>query len=128
VGVTKSQTIHFTDNLSWAPGKHSLKFGLDVRRAAYADIESFGGSDDFGAFTFSAGTFSGNAFTDFLLGLPSKTYVAQSGPDVLAHIIQTGVYAQDEWRVHPRLTLSFGSALASPASVCEPAQQSHGVR
>ena len=107
VGVTKSQTIQFTDNLSWAPGKHSLKFGLDVRRVAYADIESFGGSDDFGAFTFSAGTLSGNAFTDFLLGLPSKTYVAQSGPDVLTHI-QTGVYAQGEWRIHPRLTLSFG--------------------
>src|SRR6201987_4788876 len=107
-GVTKSQTIQFTDNLSWATGKHSLKFGVDVRRVAYADIESFGGSDDFGTFTFSAGTFSGNAFADFLLGLPSKTYVAQSGPDVLAHTIQTGVYAQDEWRIHPRLTLSFG--------------------
>jgi hypothetical protein len=107
-GVTKSQTIQFTDNLSWALGKHSMRFGVDVRRVAYADIESFGGSDDFGAFTFSAGTFSGNAFADFLLGLPSKTYVAQSGPDVLAHTIQTGVYAQDEWRIHPRLTLSFG--------------------
>jgi hypothetical protein len=107
-GVTKSQTIQFADNLSWASGKHSLKFGVDVRRVAYADIESFGGSDDFGAFTFSAGSFSGNSFADFLLGLPSKSYVARSGPDVLAHTIQTGVYAQDEWRIHPRLTLSFG--------------------
>ena len=122
-GVTKSQTIQLTDNLSWAHGKHSFKFGADVRRVAYADIESFGGSDDFGAFTFNTGAFTGkpacnpgatasylceSAFADFLLGLPSKTYVAQSGPDVLAHTIQTGVYAQDEWRIHPRLTLSFG--------------------
>jgi hypothetical protein len=52
--------------------------------------------NEFGAFTFSAASFSGNAFADFLLGLPSKTYVAQSGPDLLAHTIQTGVYAQDE--------------------------------
>jgi hypothetical protein len=107
-GVTKSQTIQFTDNLSWARGKHSLKFGVDVRRVGYADIESFGGSDDFGAFTFSSGIFSGNAFADFLLGLPAKTYVAQSGPDVRANTIQTGLYAQDEWRIAPRLTLSFG--------------------
>ena len=123
-GVTKSQTIQFTDNLSWVRGKHSLKFGVDVRRVAYADIESFGGSDDFGAFTFTSGALTGNracgdptatapylcesAFADFLLGLPAKTYVAQSGPDVLAHAFQTGVYAQDEWRIHPRLTLSFG--------------------
>ena len=107
-GVTKSQTIQFTDNLSWARGKHSLKFGVDVRRVSYADIESFGGSDDFGAFTFSSGTFTGNAFADFLLGLPAKSYVAQSGPDVRANTIQTGLYAQDEWRISSRLTLSFG--------------------
>ncbi len=107
-GVTKSQTYQLTDNLSWAKGKHTMKFGADVRRVAYADIESFGGSDDFGAFTFSSGTFSGNAYADFLLGLPSKTYVAQSGPDVRAHTIQTGLYAQDEWRLNHRLTLTFG--------------------
>jgi hypothetical protein len=122
-GVTKSQTIQFTDNLTWVRGKHSMKFGGDLRRVAYADIESFGGSDDFGAFTFTSGALTGNqacdpnataayvcesAFADFLLGLPAKTYVAQSGPDVLAHTVQTGVYAQDEWRVHPRLTVSFG--------------------
>jgi hypothetical protein len=122
-GVTKSQTIQFTDNLTWVRGKHSMKFGADVRRVAYADIESFGGSDDFGAFTFNSGALTGNpacdpnataaylcesAFADFLLGLPAKTYVAQSGPDVLAHTFQTGLYAQDEWHAHPRLTVSFG--------------------
>jgi Carboxypeptidase regulatory-like domain len=107
-GVTKSKTIQFTDNLSWARGKHTLKVGVDVRLVSYADIESFGGSDDFGAFTFSAGTFTGNAFADFLLGLPAKTYIAQSGPDVLAHTVQTGLYGQDEWRVNGRLTLSLG--------------------
>lgn len=120
-GTTKSQTIQFTDNLSWVKGKHSLKFGVDVRHVAYADIESFGGSDDFGSFTFSSGAFTGapacdptnpvpceSAFADFLLGLPAKTYVAQSGPDVRAHTIQTGVYGQDEWRLNNRLTLTFG--------------------
>ena len=123
-GVTKSQTIQFTDNLSWVRGKHSTKFGVDLRRVSYADIESFGGSDDFGSFTFTSGALTGNracgdpaatsayvcesAFADFLLGLPAKTYAAQSGPDVLVHTIQTGLYAQDEWRIHSRLTLSFG--------------------
>ena len=122
-GVTKSQTIQFTDNLGWSRGKHSMKFGVDVRRVAYADIESFGGSDDFGAFTFSGGALTGlpacspslaaptlceSSFADLLLGLPAKTYVAQSGPDVLAHTIQTGVYGQDEWRVSDRLTLTVG--------------------
>jgi len=107
-GTTKSQTIQFSDNLSWVKGTHTLKFGVDVRRVAYVDLESFGGADDFGDFTFDQGVFTGNAFANLLLGLPTKTYVAQSGPDVHAHTIQTGVYAQDEWRANDRFTVSFG--------------------
>jgi Carboxypeptidase regulatory-like domain/TonB dependent receptor len=107
-GVTKSQTIQFADNLTWVKGKHTLKFGVDVRRVYYQDLESFGGSDDFGSFTFSSGAFTGNALGNLLVGLPSTTYVAQSGPDVHSRAIQTGLYAQDDWRVNNRLTLSFG--------------------
>lgn len=107
-GTTQSQTIQFTDNLTRIKGKHTMKFGVDVRRVAYVDLESFGGSDDFGAFTFNQGTFTGNAFADFLLGLPTKSYIAQSGPDVHAHAIQTGLYGQDEWRISDRLTMTFG--------------------
>src|SRR5271169_5331659 len=107
-GVTKSQTVQFADNLSWVKGRHTMKFGVDVRRVRYQDLESFGGADDFGAFTFDQGVFTGNAFANLLLGLPTKTYVAQSGPDVHAHTIQTGLYGQDEFRLNNRLTLSFG--------------------
>jgi hypothetical protein len=107
-GVTQSDTLQFADNLTWIRGKHTLKFGVDVRRVSYQDIESFGGSDDFGSFTFNQGTFTGDSFADFLLGLPTKTYVAQSGPDVHAHALQTGVYGQDEWRFNEKLTLTLG--------------------
>jgi hypothetical protein len=55
-GTTKSQTIQFADNLTWIRGKHTMKFGMDVRRVAYVDLESFGGSDDFGSFTFERPT------------------------------------------------------------------------
>jgi hypothetical protein len=107
-GITKSQTIQFADNLTWIKARHTMKFGVDVRRVAYQDLESFGGADDFGSFTFDQGIFTGNAFANLLLGLPTKTYVAQSGPDVHAHTIQTGIYAQDDFRVSDRLTLTFG--------------------
>ena len=107
-GTTRSQTLQLSDNLSWIKGKHTLRFGVDFRKVRYTDLESFGGSDDFGAFTFNAGTFSGNAFADFLLGLPSKSYVAQSGPDTRLHSYETGVYAQDEWHATKTLTVNFG--------------------
>jgi Carboxypeptidase regulatory-like domain len=119
-GLTKSQTIQFADNFTWIKGRHTMKFGADVRRVAYQDLESFGGADDFGAFTFDQGIFTGNAFANLLLGLPTKTYVAQSGPDVHAHTIQTGVYGQDEFRVNDRLTLTYGLRLqALPAFVSD---------
>ncbi len=107
-GVLRSQTIQFTDNLSWVKGKHTMKFGVDLRKVRYTDLESFGGSNDFGAFTFNANTFSGNAFSDLLLGLPSKSYIAQSGPDTKLRAYQTGLYAQDEWRAARNLTVSLG--------------------
>jgi len=107
-GITRSQTIQFSDNLSWIMESHTLKFGIDFRRVRYTDLESFGGSDDFGAFTFNAGTFSGNAFADFLLGLPSKSYIAQSGPATRLHAYQTGLYAQDEWHLAKNLTVNVG--------------------
>lgn len=107
-GITKSQTIQFADNFTWIKGRHTMKVGADIRRVYYQDLESFGGADDFGAFTFDQGIFTGNAFANLLLGLPTKTYVAQSGPDVHAHAIETGVYAQDEFRVNDRLTLTYG--------------------
>jgi hypothetical protein len=107
-GITKSQTIQFADNLTWIKGRHTMKFGIDVRRVRYQDLESFGGADDFGSFTFDQGIFTGNAFANLLLGLPTKTYVAQSGPDVHAHTTQTGLYGQDEFRLSDRLTLTYG--------------------
>ncbi|HEV3057159.1 MAG TPA: carboxypeptidase-like regulatory domain-containing protein [Vicinamibacterales bacterium] len=107
-GVTESQTTQISDNLIWIRGKHALKFGADIRLLRYQDLESFGGADDFGALTFSANTFSGNAFADFLLGLPAKTYVARSGPDIDGRARQLGFYGQDTWAAGSRLTLNYG--------------------
>ncbi|HXM34739.1 MAG TPA: TonB-dependent receptor, partial [Pyrinomonadaceae bacterium] len=107
-GITRSSTTQFTDNLTWIKGRHTMRFGVDVRRLGYFDLESFGGANDFGQFVFSAGQFSGNAFADFLLGLPAFTYVAQSGPDINAATTQYGIYAQDEWRVNNKLTINAG--------------------
>src|ERR1700677_4760375 len=109
-GVTQSKTIQFTDNLSWTRGKHTLKMGLDARRVRYFDLESFApvfNSDDFGDFIFQ-GTFTGNAFGDFLEGTPTSLFFAVSSPDVGGTAWQYGVYGQDEYQINSRLTLSYG--------------------
>ncbi len=106
-GVTRSKTTQLTDNLTWTRGKHTLKAGLDARRVRYADIETFLPSDDFGQFTFQP-TFTGNAFGDFLEGLPTTIFFAVSSPDVAGTAWQYSVFGQDQYQLNSRLTLSYG--------------------
>ena len=106
-GVTQSKTTQFTDNLTWTRGKHTLKAGIDARRVRYADIETFLPSDDFGQFTFQP-TFTGNAFGDFLEGLPTTIFFAVSSPDVAGTAWQYSVFGQDEYQVNSRITLNYG--------------------
>ena len=67
--------MQFTDNLSRTMGKHTLRVGLDVRRVFYETVVRWGQSDDFGAFTFNQGVFTGSSFGDFLLGAPNTDFI-----------------------------------------------------
>lgn len=109
-GITQSKTTQFSDNLTYTRGKHTLKGGLDVRRVRYFDLESFApafASDDFGDFIFQS-TFTGNAFGDFLEGAPTTLNFAVSSPDVGGTATQFSLFAQDEYQLNSRLTLSYG--------------------
>ena len=79
VGPTISGNIQFTDNLTKILGKHTLRFGVDVRREHYNALMYFAPSDDYGHFTFS-GTLTNYSFGDFLLGLPNPSYFAVIWP------------------------------------------------
>ncbi len=93
----------FRDTLSQVRGRHSLKIGAEV---AYESIVHDTLLDNYGVFTFN-GTKTGNAYADFLLGLPSA--MTQDAP-----VRKTdkgwyfGLFAQDDFRIHPRVTLNLG--------------------
>lgn len=107
-GPTQSTTYQYADNLSWIKGRNTLKFGADLHQLGYRDVEHFAPADDFGTFTFSQAGFTGNALGDLLLGLPSSTYSAFTGPDLNSHSTHWGFFAQDELRLTRKLTVSFG--------------------
>jgi hypothetical protein len=107
-GPGKSRTTQFTDNLSRTIGKHTIRVGLDARRVFYETVVRWGQSDDFGAFTFNQGVFTGSAFGDFLLGAPNTDFIVGSSPNTNEPSVQWGVYAQDQWQVNSRLTVNFG--------------------
>jgi hypothetical protein len=109
-GVTKSSTYQFTDNVSYSLGKHTFKAGFDARRVRYFDLESFApqfASDDFGDFNFD-GFYTGNSFGDFLEGVPATLNFAVSSPDVGGTAWQYSLFAQDEFQLTSRITLSYG--------------------
>jgi hypothetical protein len=106
-GVTQSKTLQFTDNVTYSVGKHTLKVGTDMRRVRYFDVELFLPSDDFGQFTFQP-NFTGSAFGDFLQGTPTTLFFAVSSPDVGGTAWQYSFFAQDEYQIGSRLTLSYG--------------------
>ena len=97
--------FQWTDNLSWTHGAHSFKFGFDAIR------DQIGGGSIpntvYGSYTFS-GVYSGQAYADFLLGLPQKTALASPRPDRYLRGTMWAMYAQDQWKITSRLTASYG--------------------
>jgi outer membrane receptor protein involved in Fe transport len=107
-GPTGSTNYQFGDNLSWTKGRHTMKYGVDIRHLGDSNVVHTGNGDDFGNLTFNSNAFSGNAFVDMLLGLPSLSEHSVIGPNLNLHVNHYDVYARDEWRVNDRLTISYG--------------------
>lgn len=114
-GAENSQTANgrysFNNNLAWTRGSHSMKFGF----AYYREYQnSFEGRDAAGNYTFSNATTSstpnatnGNAFASFLLG---DAFATQTRSPIMLgwRFRYWAFFAQDEWRVNSKLTLSYG--------------------
>ena len=111
-----SQTISFSEVLSWIHGKHNLRFGGDYRRV-HRDF--LAGSNATGNFQFTglftelmagntpvAGT--GSSIADFLLGLPQSTTLNSSENKSYLRDNVYDAYALDDWRATSSLTLNYG--------------------
>jgi hypothetical protein len=104
--VNKNRTIEVGDNLSWIRGRHSVKFGVDFRRLDYEDNITFNLGDEYGDYYYTGN--DAQAFSTFLLGIVPDAVQAQNGPDGKPFGYHFGGFAQDEWRLHPNLTVTFG--------------------
>jgi hypothetical protein len=101
------RTLQFTDNLSWTRGRHVMKFGTDIRKYDFRNDVVFTGADSFGVFDFD-GAFTGIDIADFELGLPYQSVIALPGPRINGVGSNYGFYAQDQFRVTPKITINYG--------------------
>jgi outer membrane receptor protein involved in Fe transport len=91
------------DVFSWIKGRHSLKLGGEL--SLNKDIQQTL-LNNYGVFTFNNGA-TKNALSDFLIGIPSA--VSQDAPVTgYTNSWYTALFAQDDFRIHPRLTFNLG--------------------
>jgi TonB dependent receptor/Carboxypeptidase regulatory-like domain len=100
-----TDAFQFSDTLTWSPGRHLLKAGMDfraVRQEAFRDVQARGN------IAFTPFAYTGNALGDLLLGLPSLTVGARLDNPQRLRTENVGLFVQDSWRVAANLTLTGG--------------------
>ena len=103
-------SFQWADSLTWVKGNHTIKFGADIRRARFDQTYYF---DISGEYTFNGsgpnaiGTFDGDNYAEFLLGL-ADTYVQGSGQREDIRSTSLYPFVQDSWKIKPNVTLNYG--------------------
>ena len=97
----KQNIYTISDDLNWTRGKHSFKFGVLLNRFNEASqaTNSFNGQIVYGP-----------SLSNFLQGSPQQVEFAPTFATENRDFIYNtyGFYAQDDWRIKPRLTLNLG--------------------
>ena len=100
------------DNFAWVKGRHSLKFGGEVRRDRFNQL---GNEFARGSFEFSGQATNdpftrrgGDSTADLLLGQASKAEAAIALAFSQFRATSFAVYGGDVWRISPKVTLDFG--------------------
>jgi outer membrane receptor protein involved in Fe transport len=94
-----SSGYQFVDNLTLSSGPHTFKFGGEYRRAIVNSVNDVNGR----------GRLNFNSLADFLAGniAPSSTILrGATRRDTFTN--NFGLFAQDDWKITPRLTLNYG--------------------
>ncbi len=98
----------FSESFSWIKGRHSAKFGFQLSRKTFTNV-ALGHHYTFNLLQTAdpqkAGS-TGTELASLLLGLPNS--ISYYDGTYTEEFSNWGVYAQDEWKLRPNLTLSVG--------------------
>jgi hypothetical protein len=103
---TTQTSYELADSFTWSRGSHLIKAGGEYRRTGIDIFQAIAPN----AFYVFAGTFpTNNAVANVLLGSPVTFYQGLGDFTRGLRVWGLGFYAQDEWRVSPRLTVNYGA-------------------
>ncbi len=99
--------FQYADNLSWTFGRHTTKFGVDINNTEDYQNQL---SNQFGSYSYATFTNFALDFTGNTAGAKNyTTYSQRFGNPIVDTVLRDyGFYAQDQFRVTPRLQLNYG--------------------
>ncbi|MPZ17799.1 MAG: TonB-dependent receptor plug domain-containing protein [Luteitalea sp.] len=108
--TNRSDAYSIAEKLTWIKGSHTLKFGGELYRLTF-----FQGWLSPPSFTFN-GARSGDPMLDFMMGAWREANVSFGlRQNDTVQPWHWSFYFQDEWRAHPRLTLTLGMRYELPS-------------
>jgi outer membrane receptor protein involved in Fe transport len=98
-------TYELIDNVSYIRGRHILKFGGSIDKENKTQNQS--NPNNNGTFAFN-GSATGDALADLVVGRAFQ--YTENSHHIMgsSRWMNVGLYLQDQWRVHPRLSLTLG--------------------
>ncbi len=124
----RNRTDGLSESTTWTRGRHNFTFGGDFRRLEFNILSQ---QNPRGVFTFTgaatAGTpnstnptqTSGSDLADFLVGTPDTSTLAFGNADKYFRESTYDLFATDDWRVLPELTINAGLRWEYSAPITE---------
>src|SRR6185295_12305432 len=91
--------------ISWFRGRHSIKFGTDIRRLQVNNQNK--PTNLRGAYSFDD-RLSGLSYANFLLGWPSGATRGIARPNAYVRSTYMGFFVQDDFKLRQNVTLNMG--------------------
>ena len=110
--LMRNQTAAIGDSLLVVHGQHNTAFGASFRRMQFNQLADTNGR---GTWTFNGQMTAepgqaktGYDLADFLLGLPTTASIRYGNADKYFRNSGFDLFANDDWRIHPKFTLNYG--------------------